>query len=299
MFARNRSARIVGCWTAASCFAWMALLSASARADVSTQVYEDARTIVEELIAMCVAPDINKYFPRSLERIYNQQFGGLRATVQEETSSAIAYIVYREIAQAPSAALPASLAVPREALLNVPLTVQAPDPATSSDGYQKVELTAVTDVGNPALVTSQAPATRANLEQCKRAAQVQLDTGAYPPEKTIEDLFEEACLDATTDARKAYACSVARAAQALLREDLALAREHLVHAISAVFAAALQPPTGSFAPTFELVAKTFSAQLEGVSIDLVVALEQAGIDKAAWFSAAMASGWTSPPSFER
>lgn len=109
-----------------------------ARADLADKAYDDIKQLVEELITaevaesvvpnvVCRAPALLDHYPRSLQRIFDRQFGSLRASLQDETAVLVAYYVFAVASEQ----IPVDK-FPNQTLL--PTVKAATGPASAPDG---------------------------------------------------------------------------------------------------------------------------------------------------------------------
>jgi hypothetical protein len=82
------------------------LLSArSAHAQIPNQLYDDVKSVIEDLMidevaqtvvpnAACQQPVLVVYFPNTLQRVYDRQFGALKATIQSDAAATVGSFLY-------------------------------------------------------------------------------------------------------------------------------------------------------------------------------------------------------------
>lgn len=101
MIRTQRSSAWRWSWIACATAATLAVAPARAQGNTSDAIYRDIKDLTEELITAevaesvapnfaCRAPQVLSTYPRSLQRVYDRQFGSLRSTLADETSSWIA-----------------------------------------------------------------------------------------------------------------------------------------------------------------------------------------------------------------
>ena len=274
------------CWFVVLAPLGAALASPSAaRADVTDKFYEDATEIIEELIsteaahsivplAMCVAPDLQHYYPRTLQALYSQQMSTVKDSVREETATALAYVVYRAAKGEKASAPTGKPVTERSILISVPLNVVVPS-ATTTDGYTKQ---AVNSDSDSAQVDKDDPVHRKTLEKCKASVQEQFETGDFV-DGSVESLFEQACLSSTAYEKpdEAFACSLALASAAAIRRERDALQEHLVRAVSAIVTEALRTHGGAareYTPLYEQVTAVLRSTLSKEDANLPTALAE-------------------------
>jgi len=246
------------------------LTSRASHAQVSSAVYSDAKEVIEELltteVAHEVAPGIaclsgqrtptagdipieyefpsgskkkvaleaTTHFPKTLQRIYNRQYGTLRARIRDESAYFAGYLVYRALhgaalLQAPGARTAAAQAVVTQ------VAKAASDCPTDSEAPGSCGAAASASEG-PEL--SFAHINDAELLACKVAARAEFDKGDWGQVATYP--LDASCGDATPS----FECEVGYAVRAgllgqaggvqdrLIKATAALARQIVAHAYS-------------------------------------------------------------------
>jgi hypothetical protein len=105
----TRSSR-AACLLAISVF----LTASGARAQVPNQVYDDVKSVIQDLIEKdvaqnvvpnlsCQAPITIVYFPTTLQRVFDLQFGGVRAAIQGDAADLAGSLVYYALTAPPAA----------------------------------------------------------------------------------------------------------------------------------------------------------------------------------------------------
>lgn len=226
-------------------------LPAPARAQLTDAIYDDAKDIIEELltteIAHEVAPGIaclsgrrelspddpgpvsyafqskryrleaTTHFPKTLQSVYNRQFGRLRGTIGDESAGLAGYLVYQALR---AGSLRAGDAKARELLVLAAeqLVKATEDQPTNPTSPPASAPSATTD--SPLKFGSMAPE---ELVACKEAVRAELDRGnagqpsSYP--------VEEECKSAE---REGAECHLASAVRSGLLQKPAAAQDHLI-----------------------------------------------------------------------
>jgi hypothetical protein len=202
-------------------FAGAVLTTSESKADVYGDIYADARSVIEELItaevAHNVAPNIAchvplsaQLFPRSLQRVYDRQFDGLRTTLRDETSDVVAF----ELLQFMRTGAIAWQASPDKRQFIAPQGGSAAGLLGVTAGQQAPKKAGFT------------PGARCEPKDVRNS----FEKGAYRGVQS--SLLDTACGDPQTSL-ESYQCGIAYAARDLLRKQPKLAEQHLLRALAA------------------------------------------------------------------
>lgn len=86
------------------------LVAPRAQAELTDAVYDDVKTVIQDLMveevahtavpnSVCQAPVLLRYYPSSMQRLYDRQLGALKGGLQEETASLLGSFVYYSITE--------------------------------------------------------------------------------------------------------------------------------------------------------------------------------------------------------
>ncbi len=230
---------------------------------IPNAAYEDAKSVISELITADVARNVvpnlvcrsgrtiakehekkhiaielsdknsyvfelSRYYPHTLHRVFNRQFGNLRASVEDESAELAGHIVYRAITGAANTeTLKAKIA-------------ETPEPEQAAATDEIPTFTALSDT---------------DLNTCTKVVTDKMLDGSFLRDRQAP---LTAVCNGTVKANN-YACDVAIAVRALLQNKSEIAEEHLVRAAASVVMEVAKKAVPSFSvaagqtPNFEQI----------------------------------------------